>query len=204
MCSVFAALQQMGFRFSPEFIKFLISKSDLQNHKHMSVDGFIVVCVQIQRFTGKIEDFGCSLNNSQELVLILGNSTWSAATAYHSSSKIVILCHALLCALEPGGCTWLKIHVSCKCSGSYGGTFEVGSPFIWAVLLHHWVIGVYRTLEDRITALSSNVGHESPTDAVAHPTSPVLPSWIMSFTFLTDNALLCFYSVICQRIIKST
>jgi hypothetical protein len=82
------------------------------------------------------------LNNSQELVLILGSSTWSAATAYHSSSKIVILCHALLCALEPGGCTWFKIHVSCKCSGSYDGTAEVGSPFIWAVLLHHWVIGV--------------------------------------------------------------
>lgn len=45
------ALQQMGFRFSPEFIKFLISRCDLQNHKHMSVDQFIVVCVQIQRFT---------------------------------------------------------------------------------------------------------------------------------------------------------
>jgi hypothetical protein len=76
MCFVFAALQQMGFRFSPEFIKFLISKCDLQNHKHMSVDQFIVVCVQIQRFTGKrrIEDVG-SLNISQELVLILGSST---------------------------------------------------------------------------------------------------------------------------------
>lgn len=41
----------MGFRFSPEFIKFLITKSDLKNHRVMSVDQFIVVCVQIQRFT---------------------------------------------------------------------------------------------------------------------------------------------------------
>lgn len=41
----------MGFRFSPEFIKLLIAKSDLQNHRQMSVDQFIVVCVQIQRFT---------------------------------------------------------------------------------------------------------------------------------------------------------
>jgi hypothetical protein len=100
MCFVFAALQQMGFRFSPEFIKFLISKCDLQNHKHMSVDQFIVVCVQIQRFTGKrqIEDVDCSLNISQELVLILGSSTWSAVTANHTSNKIVILCHVLLCA----------------------------------------------------------------------------------------------------------
>lgn len=74
VCSVFAALQQMGFRFSAEFIKFLISKSDLQNHKQMSVDQFIVVCVQIQRFTGKRqnEDVGCFF--SQEL-LILGKST---------------------------------------------------------------------------------------------------------------------------------
>lgn len=41
----------MGFRFSPEFIKFLIKKSDTENHKIMSVDQFIMVCVQIQRFT---------------------------------------------------------------------------------------------------------------------------------------------------------
>lgn len=100
MCSVFAALQQMGFRFSPEFVKFLISRCDLQNHKHMSVDQFIVVCVQVQRFTGKrqTEDVGCSLNISQELMLILGSSTWSAVTAYHTSNKIVILRHTLLCA----------------------------------------------------------------------------------------------------------
>jgi hypothetical protein len=55
MWFVFAALQQMGFRFSPEFIKFLITKSDLQNHKHMSVDQFIVICIQVQRFTGKLQ-----------------------------------------------------------------------------------------------------------------------------------------------------
>lgn len=45
------ALTQMGFRFSPEFIRFLIVKSDPENHRIMSVDQFIVVCVQIQRFT---------------------------------------------------------------------------------------------------------------------------------------------------------
>ncbi|KAJ8919616.1 hypothetical protein NQ315_002238 [Exocentrus adspersus] len=45
------AFQQMGFRFSPEFIKFLIARSDLKDHKLMSVDQFIVACVQIQRLT---------------------------------------------------------------------------------------------------------------------------------------------------------
>ena len=33
--------------------------------------------------------------------------------------------------------------MSCKCLGFYGGTVEVGFPFIWAVLLRHWVIGVH-------------------------------------------------------------
>lgn len=47
----FLALQQMGFRFSPDFIKFLIHRCDVLNHRMMSVDQFIVVCVQIQRFT---------------------------------------------------------------------------------------------------------------------------------------------------------
>jgi Ca2+-binding EF-hand superfamily protein len=41
----------MGFKFTPDFVKFLIAKSDLQHHRQMSVDQFIVVCVQIQRFT---------------------------------------------------------------------------------------------------------------------------------------------------------
>lgn len=45
------AFQQMGFRFSPEFIKFLIARSDLKNHQMISVDQFIVLCVQIQRLT---------------------------------------------------------------------------------------------------------------------------------------------------------
>lgn len=46
-----AALSQMGFRFSPQFIQFLVSKSDPATHKEVSVDQFIVLCVQIQRFT---------------------------------------------------------------------------------------------------------------------------------------------------------
>lgn len=41
----------MGFRFSPEFIQFLVKKNDPQNQKEISVDQFIVLCVQIQRFT---------------------------------------------------------------------------------------------------------------------------------------------------------
>ncbi|XP_064549065.1 peflin [Drosophila montana] len=45
------AFTQMGFRFTPEFINFLVKKSDPQNHKEVSVDQFIVLCVQVQRFT---------------------------------------------------------------------------------------------------------------------------------------------------------
>ncbi|XP_053966647.1 peflin [Anastrepha obliqua] len=45
------AFTQMGFRFTPEFINFLVKKSDPREHKEISVDQFIVLCVQIQRFT---------------------------------------------------------------------------------------------------------------------------------------------------------
>ncbi|XP_058835844.1 peflin [Topomyia yanbarensis] len=45
------ALSQMGFRFSPQFIQFLIAKNDPVQRKEISVDQFIVTCVQIQRFT---------------------------------------------------------------------------------------------------------------------------------------------------------
>ncbi|EDS43671.1 sorcin [Culex quinquefasciatus] len=45
------ALTQMGFRFSPQFIQFLIAKNDPVQRKEISVDQFIVTCVQIQRFT---------------------------------------------------------------------------------------------------------------------------------------------------------
>jgi len=47
-----AALTQMGYRLSPDFIQFLIKKSDLHGHQSITVDQFIVLCVQIQRFTG--------------------------------------------------------------------------------------------------------------------------------------------------------
>lgn len=45
------AFSQMGFRFSPEFINFLVKKLDPTKHSEISVDNFIVVCVQVQRFT---------------------------------------------------------------------------------------------------------------------------------------------------------
>lgn len=48
-----AALTQMGYKLSPDFVSFLIQKSDPGSHSSISVDQFIVLCVQIQRFTGK-------------------------------------------------------------------------------------------------------------------------------------------------------
>lgn len=49
-----AALTQMGYRFSPDFVKYLLTKSDFNQHQSITVDQFIVVCVQIQKFTGKL------------------------------------------------------------------------------------------------------------------------------------------------------
>lgn len=45
------AFTQMGFRFSQEFLSFLVKKLDPTKHSDISVDSFIVVCVQVQRFT---------------------------------------------------------------------------------------------------------------------------------------------------------
>ncbi|KAF5304511.1 hypothetical protein FQR65_LT07938 [Abscondita terminalis] len=45
------AFQQMGYRFSPTFVNQVIKKSDFTNHQKMTVDQFIVICVQVQRFT---------------------------------------------------------------------------------------------------------------------------------------------------------
>lgn len=45
------AVQQMGFRFSPEFFKVIVAKSDTLNHRQISADQFIAFCVQLQRFT---------------------------------------------------------------------------------------------------------------------------------------------------------
>lgn len=45
------ALSQMGFRFSQQFIQFLLSINDPQNRKEISVDQFIILCVKVQRFT---------------------------------------------------------------------------------------------------------------------------------------------------------
>ncbi|XP_076755614.1 penta-EF-hand domain containing protein peflin [Xylocopa sonorina] len=46
-----AALTQMGYRLSPDFVSFLIKKSDPIGQSSITVDQFIVLCVQIQRFT---------------------------------------------------------------------------------------------------------------------------------------------------------
>lgn len=51
-----AALTQMGYRVSPEFIRFLIKRSDPGNHQSITIDQFIVLCVQIQRFTDAFRD----------------------------------------------------------------------------------------------------------------------------------------------------
>merc|ERR1719317_996855 len=44
------ALHQMGYRFSPTFVQNLLSKLSPREHK-MTLDNFIVVCVQLRRLT---------------------------------------------------------------------------------------------------------------------------------------------------------
>lgn len=44
------ALQQMGYRFSETFVRNLLTKFDPRNRR-LTLDNFIVACVQIQRLT---------------------------------------------------------------------------------------------------------------------------------------------------------
>ncbi|XP_070501715.1 peflin isoform X3 [Chironomus tepperi] len=44
------AFSQMGFRFSPQFVQFLIGVND-PNRREIAVDQFIVLCIKMHRFT---------------------------------------------------------------------------------------------------------------------------------------------------------
>lgn len=50
-----AAFTQMGYRLSPDFVRYLMSIADSEGNRQdgISVDQFIVLCIQIQKFTGK-------------------------------------------------------------------------------------------------------------------------------------------------------
>lgn len=47
-----AAFQQMGYRFTPTFVQNLLAKYDSRTRR-LTLDNFIVACVQIKRLTGK-------------------------------------------------------------------------------------------------------------------------------------------------------
>ncbi|XP_014206984.1 sorcin [Copidosoma floridanum] len=46
-----SAFEQMGYRLSLDFISFLMSRDCCNNQGSLTVDEFIVLCVQIQKFT---------------------------------------------------------------------------------------------------------------------------------------------------------
>ncbi|KAL2723141.1 peflin [Vespula maculifrons] len=45
-------LIKMGYKVSPKFVQFLMQKCDPGNCQSMSVDQFIVFCIQLDKFTG--------------------------------------------------------------------------------------------------------------------------------------------------------
>lgn len=47
-----SAFSKMGYRFNPEFIHFLLSRYDQSKQTGITIDQFIVLCVQVQKFTG--------------------------------------------------------------------------------------------------------------------------------------------------------
>lgn len=61
------AVQQMGFRFSADFFRVIVSKTDTLNQKNISAEQFIVFCVQLQRFT---EIFRLRLKEPKDAITI--------------------------------------------------------------------------------------------------------------------------------------
>ena len=49
--TIFPAFQQMGYRFTPTFVTNLLAKYDPRTRR-LTLDNFIVSCVQIKRLTG--------------------------------------------------------------------------------------------------------------------------------------------------------
>ncbi|KAK5650399.1 hypothetical protein RI129_001428 [Pyrocoelia pectoralis] len=60
------ALREMDINFGPDFIKFLITRND-PNCKKVSLDQFIVICVQIQRFTDEFKERDTNLTGKINL-----------------------------------------------------------------------------------------------------------------------------------------
>lgn len=76
-----AVLTKMGYKVSPKFIQFLIQKCDPGNCQSMSVDQFIIFCIQLDKFTGK----------RIYISPVDKNTNLSDAINYYFSYKIVIL-----------------------------------------------------------------------------------------------------------------
>lgn len=74
------AFSQMGFSFSPDFTKQLTKKS--HDHKEVSVDEFIVLCVTVQRLTEAFRQRDAqqngiiSINFEDFLSVVLTNTNW--------------------------------------------------------------------------------------------------------------------------------
>lgn len=46
-----SAFQKMGYRLSDEFYQFLVNKFDRKDGKQITIDQFITICIQMQKFT---------------------------------------------------------------------------------------------------------------------------------------------------------
>ncbi|XP_030745255.1 peflin-like, partial [Sitophilus oryzae] len=60
------ALKQMDINFSPEFIRFLITKNN-PKAKKMALDQYIITCIQIQRFTDEFKNRDVNYSGSMNI-----------------------------------------------------------------------------------------------------------------------------------------
>nr|CAD7408978.1 unnamed protein product [Timema poppensis] len=99
------ALQQMGYRFSPDFVTFLIKKSDHENHVKISVDQFIVICVQIQQFTEAFRTRDKELKGwATKLGLAKVRNPFSPFLEHTCTNSVLVLCTVMRRFALPVSC----------------------------------------------------------------------------------------------------
>lgn len=97
-CFPFAAFSQMGFNFSPQFTQQLTAHS--QDHKEVTVDEFIVLCVTVQRLTEafRVRDTQqngmITINFEDFLTVVLTNTNWVIAVCVHRLFQRIFFGHS--------------------------------------------------------------------------------------------------------------
>lgn len=93
--NIFTAFQQMGYRFSQTFVQNLLAKYDPRTRR-LTLDNFIVACVQIQRLTSSFRTRDREMKGQATMAyedfigLALGAHNWKKAFSWINSLFLLL------------------------------------------------------------------------------------------------------------------